>query len=121
MRNSALNHTPYSNTFYNHYFARNFYANLYTVHHNTAPQTALIQQSTSHRHSISSQRPVKLSKEQGEEVKQNDAYYQRLTRKLDKLPPRSDKYCKIFAKRKSHLDSIRRLRLAQIWDEWGKK
>lgn len=118
LRDSALDHAHGGNTFYQNYLNRHFRVDLMAIHRGTRPQNALLQQVTSHGHSVSKRRPVSLTDAQGEEVKQ-DAKYQRMTQQLSDHFEGSEPYRKIWLQRKSHLARLRKAKLEQVRKEWN--
>ncbi|KAF3768443.1 hypothetical protein M406DRAFT_71451 [Cryphonectria parasitica EP155] len=107
LRNLVMGHAPNSSVFQAHYLGRNVPIDVLAIARNLEPQKQLMQQLSSHGHSVSKRRPTKLTKEQVDSLKDDPDF-----------PMRSKKYREIASKCKSCLDRLRRLKLAEVREQW---
>ncbi|KAI1260376.1 hypothetical protein F5Y18DRAFT_432324 [Xylariaceae sp. FL1019] len=117
LRNLVLDHAPDSETFQKHYLNRNVCADLWAVHRDLNPQTALIRQATSHGGSRDSRRVFELTPEQIEAAKQNPLYT-RIDEQLRLLPKRSEARRDLTRKRKNLYQRLKDAKLKEVTKEW---
>lgn len=86
------------------------------IHQGRRPQEALINQITSHGHSVSTRQPVELTQAQSNNLKR-DAKYQHITQTLKDLPKGSTKYKDTWSKRRAFLEQLRKAKLDHIHKE----
>lgn len=113
-----MDHSHGSQTFFTNYLNRCFRVDLMAIHRGRRPQEALMNQITSHGHSVSTRRPVELTQAQSNDLKR-DAKYQRMTQTLKELPKGSVKYKDTWSKRRAFLERLRKAKLDHIRKEWS--
>lgn len=121
---SVLDHGAGSDAFFYHYMNRTIDADLLAISRGLTPQKNLVHLATSHGHSVSSRRPVRLTDKDHKDLEHEmltDAEYQRLTKRLADFSRTSVKYREIFNKRRAHVERLKRAKLKQIRDEWSFK
>lgn len=122
LRDLIMDHAPNSETFQRHYLNRNVCADLWAIHRNQNPQTALITQATSHGGSRDSRRVITLSEDQINEVRR-DPRYQQLSAEIEGLVKsgarRSSSARKdLTRKRKNLFDKLKARKLQEVKKQW---
>ncbi|KAL2272538.1 hypothetical protein FJTKL_06333 [Diaporthe vaccinii] len=122
LRDLIMDHAPNSETFQRHYLNRNVCADLWAIHRNQNPQTALITQATSHGGSRDSRRVITLSEDQINQVRR-DPRYQQLSAEIEGLVKsgarRSSTARKdLTRKRKNLFDKLKARKLQEVKRQW---
>ncbi|KAK8013600.1 hypothetical protein PG991_009193 [Apiospora marii] len=124
LRNLIMGHAPNSDTFQKHYLNRRICLDMNAIHRGLEPQTELMRQVTSHGHSRSQRRPVKLTPEQSAALKSDAklvAMYERASTLPNNSKARKEMSKKIDNRRtKLYHDELIRIRNAWTEDQAAK-
>lgn len=116
----VLDHAPDSDTFQRHYLNRNICADLWATHRGLDPQSALIQQSTSHGGSRDSRRVFELKPHHIEEIKA-DRRYVKMIEKLEGTMVSSAERKELIRQKNNLFMKLKRKKLKTVMNEWTRR
>ncbi|KAI8955290.1 C2H2 finger domain protein [Xylaria longipes] len=120
LRNLVMDHAPSSNTFQKHYLNRHVCADLMAIHQGLEPQQDLMEQATSHGHSISTRRPADLSPAQKAAVMAQPKIVA-WKAKLAAMPQGNKAYKDARLEYRSYVGTAMRKEKARVRSEWTRE